>query len=223
MICDPGGTGLIFPIFEGENTWDKGRRAYMYGVMLLYCFLGVAIVADIFMTAIEKITSQERKVVMKVKGVEKPFYVRIWNPTIANLTLMALGSSAPEILLSVIELFGNGMYSGALGPSTIVGSAAFNLLMIIAVCVVSIPSGETRAVKEVGVYVCTAIASLLAYLWLIVMLETFSPNVVEPWEGIVTFVAFPVLVLLSYLIVLDMDSNPRLLALSEPCSNCQGG
>ena len=126
--------------------------------------------------------------------------MRIWNPTVANLTLMALGSSAPEILLSVIELFGNGMYSGALGPSTIVGSAAFNLLMIIAVCVVSIPSGETRQVKEVGVYVCTAIASVVAYVWLIVMLEMFSPQVVEPWEGIVTFVAFPVLVTLSYLI-----------------------
>ena len=29
---------------------------------------------------------------------------RVWNPTIANLSLMALGSSAPEILLSVIEV-----------------------------------------------------------------------------------------------------------------------
>lgn len=32
--------------------------------------------------------------------------VRVWNPTIANLTLVALGSSAPEILLCFIELFG---------------------------------------------------------------------------------------------------------------------
>ena len=30
--------------------------------------------------------------------------VRIWNETVANLTLMALGSSAPEILLAVIEV-----------------------------------------------------------------------------------------------------------------------
>ncbi len=28
--------------------------------------------------------------------------VNIWNDTVANLTLMALGSSAPEILLSII-------------------------------------------------------------------------------------------------------------------------
>ena len=172
----------------------------MYGSMLLYCFLGVAIVAEVFMAAIERITSTEREVMMTLRGKEKPFAIRVWNPTIANLTLMALGSSAPEILLSVIELFGNRMYSGALGPSTIVGSAAFNLLMIISVCVISIPAGETRKVKEVGVYICTGIASVLAYIWLIVMLEVYSPEVVEPWEGISTFVAFPILVLLAYLI-----------------------
>jgi len=27
----------------------------------------------------------------------------VWNETVANLTLMALGSSAPEILLSVLQ------------------------------------------------------------------------------------------------------------------------
>lgn len=32
-----------------------------------------------------------------------PKRVAVWNPTVANLTLMALGSSAPEILLSCIE------------------------------------------------------------------------------------------------------------------------
>jgi solute carrier family 8 (sodium/calcium exchanger) len=47
--------------------------------------------------------------------------VRVWNPTVANLTLMALGSSAPEILLSIIEIMGSGFEAGALGPGTIVG------------------------------------------------------------------------------------------------------
>jgi len=39
-----------------------------------------------------------------------------WNDTVANLTLMALGSSAPEILLSIIEILGNNFYAGKLGP-----------------------------------------------------------------------------------------------------------
>jgi hypothetical protein len=29
---------------------------------------------------------------------------KVWNGTVANLTLMALGSSAPEILLAIIEV-----------------------------------------------------------------------------------------------------------------------
>ena len=88
------------------------------------------------MAAIEVITSQERAVeIKKVTGQKTTILVRVWNETVSNLTLMALGSSAPEILLSVIEIFGNNFEAGDLGPSTIVGSAAFNLYVIIAVCI----------------------------------------------------------------------------------------
>lgn len=63
-------------------------------------------------------------------GVAEVVKVKVWNPTIANLTLMALGSSAPEILLAIIETITtiNDESPGELGPATIVGSAAFNLL-----------------------------------------------------------------------------------------------
>jgi len=60
---------------------------------------------------------------------------------------MALGSSAPEILLSVIEICGAEFEAGDLGPGTIVGSAAFNLLVIIGVCILFTPKGETRRIK----------------------------------------------------------------------------
>ena len=43
-------------------------------------------------------------------------HVRVWNDTVANLTLMALGSSTPEILLSIIEVFTNNFKAGELGP-----------------------------------------------------------------------------------------------------------
>ena len=52
---------------------------------------------------------------------------------------MALGSSAPEILLAVIEAGTNlGGCPGELGASTIVGSAAFNLLVITAACIYAV-------------------------------------------------------------------------------------
>ena len=48
---------------------------------------------------------QEKEVTITLPNGETTVAtVRIWNETVSNLTLMALGSSAPEILLSVIEV-----------------------------------------------------------------------------------------------------------------------
>ena len=107
----------------------------------------------------------------------------MWNSTIANLTLMALGSSAPEILLAVIETISSlGSCPGELGASTIVGSAAFNLLIISAVSIYAVsketdkdeddperdqdvPQGIKR-IFDLGVFAVTATASVLAYVWM---------------------------------------------------------
>lgn len=52
---------------------------------------------------------------------------------------MALGSSAPEILLSIIETVSTlGQAPGRLGASTIVGSAAFNFLVISGVSIAAV-------------------------------------------------------------------------------------
>jgi Ca2+/Na+ antiporter len=45
------------------------------------------------------------------------------------------------VVESILRL---GKPAGELGPSTIVGSAAFNLMMIMAVCTVSLPTGNKR-------------------------------------------------------------------------------
>ncbi|XP_071540523.1 sodium/calcium exchanger 2-like isoform X3 [Panulirus ornatus] len=192
--------GLLLP-FISEYTWPEEVRALLYLVGLLYCFLGVAIIADIFMGSIEKITSKTRKVYLTSEKEDEPevIEVRIWSDAVANLTLMALGSSAPEILLSIIEVIGNGFNSGELGPGTIVGSAAFNLFVISAVCVISIPEGETRRIKDIKVFAVTAVFSIVAYLWLLIMLVSVSVNEVEVWEAVVTFLLFPSLVILAWL------------------------
>ncbi|CAG0887576.1 unnamed protein product [Darwinula stevensoni] len=191
--------GLLLPLIS-EYTWPKPVRAGLYFVALLYCFLGIAIIADIFMCAIEKITSKTRKVYLSSATDNQPevIEVRVWNDTVANLTLMALGSSAPEILLSIIEIVGNKFEAGELGPGTIVGSAAFNLMCICAICIVAVPSPEARPIKAFKVFVVTAVWSLIAYLWLLVILVGITPNVVDLWEAIVTFLFFPILVIMAY-------------------------
>lgn len=199
-ICDPGQSGLFLPLFGNKEnrTWDDsflggGLRALFYFFGLIWAFLGVSIIADIFMSAIETITSAEKK----IPGTE--IRVKVWNPTVANLTLMALGSSAPEILLSVIEILSNNFFTGDLGPSTIVGSASFNLLVITAICIAALPDGETRKIEDTGVFKTTALFSIFAYVWLlIILLAPWSPDVVDVWEAVLTLAFFPLLVSLAY-------------------------
>ncbi|XP_046717922.1 sodium/calcium exchanger 3 isoform X1 [Silurus meridionalis] len=196
--CKPG---ILLPIWYPENpsTGDKMARVIVYFVAMIYMFLGVSIIADRFMAAIEVITSQEREFVVKrVNGETMTTTVRIWNETVSNLTLMALGSSAPEIMLSVIEICGHGFHAGDLGPSTIVGSAAFNMFVIIGICVSAVPEGEVRKVKHLRVFFVTAACSLFAYVWLYMILAVFSPNEVQVWEGLITLAFFPACVILAW-------------------------
>ncbi|CAE7251570.1 Slc8a2 [Symbiodinium sp. CCMP2456] len=188
---------MWLPAFgEDEKNWPNGLRIFLYVLGLFYCFLGVAVVSDVFMNAIERITSQKKRV--KLKSTGKIVTQTVWNDTMANLTLMALGSSAPEILLSVIEIMSNNMYIGDLGSGTVVGSAAFNLLVISAVCVCAIPDGEVRYIKDTKVYCVTASFSILAYVWLLLILMVISPDICELWEAVVTFLLFPVLLAIAF-------------------------
>lgn len=193
--------GVILPIWKPENPTFTERlaRATVYFVALVYMFLGVSIIADRFMASIEVITSQERKITIKNPNGEKiTTRVRIWNETVSNLTLMALGSSAPEILLSVVEVCGHNFDAGELGPNTIVGSAAFNMFVIIGLCVSIIPEGQTRKVKHLRVFFVTAIWSIFAYTWLYMILAVTTPGVVEIWEGLLTLFFFPLCVGFAY-------------------------
>jgi len=111
---------------------------------------------------------------------------------------MALGSSAPEILLSVIESLKNlGLKAGELGPGSIVGSGAFNLLVIIGVSIVAV-GDEPKKINALGVYSCTAIFSIFAYAWMYVVLEVNSPSIVSLTEAWLTFFFFFLLVGLAF-------------------------
>lgn len=161
--------GVLLSVWQPQDNLtlkDIVIRGAVYFTILVYLFIGVSIVSDRFMAAIEVITSKERELkVRKLNGETQIVVVRVWNETVANLTLMALGSSAPEILLSIIEIIGKNFDAGDLGPSTIVGSAAYNLFVIIAICVLVIPTGEVRKIKHLRVFFVTATWSVFAYIW----------------------------------------------------------
>jgi solute carrier family 8 (sodium/calcium exchanger) len=185
-------------LMSGMRLWPKGQLTIMYGLALAYCFLGVAIIADVFMGAIEVITSKSVTYnrVNEDTGEEEEVTVQFWNPTVANLSLMALGSSAPEILLAVIGTFATlDGTPDVLGPATIVGSAAFNLLVICAICIAAIPDGEFRRINQMSVYTITATCSVFAYVWLFIVL---SDEVVKAWEAWLTFMMFWILLVVAW-------------------------
>nr|XP_022330896.1 magnesium/proton exchanger 2-like isoform X7 [Crassostrea virginica] len=191
-------------LLPAENLWPEWLRGILYLICMFYFFLGVAISSDIFMNSIEVLTSKKRTVKQwdPEKNEMKEVEVFIWNETVANLTLMALGSSAPEILLATFESIGSlgvdNSDKDSLGTFTIIGSAAFNLLIITSVCVVSVSGDEPKAIKEFGVFLLTSAWSLWAYIWLLLVVQYISPGVVDPWEAWVTLLYMPVFVFLAY-------------------------
>lgn len=92
---------------------------------------------------------------------------------------MALGSSAPEILLAVLETVTRlGKCPGELGASTIVGSASFNLLVISGLSIYAVaPENDTaddrdeemplgvKRIKDMRVFAITCTSSIWAYIW----------------------------------------------------------
>jgi solute carrier family 8 (sodium/calcium exchanger) len=117
-------------------------------------------------------------------------------------------------------------YAGDLGPSTIVGSAAFNLLMITAACITAIPSDSTpdgrtglrgvRSIADMGVFSVTCTWGIFAYVWLlIILLLPPTPNVCSFYEGLLTFLFFPITVQMAYMADIGMFSKTKVTPQSK--------
>ena len=111
---------------------------------------------------------------------------------------MALGSSAPEILLSVISSAKDlEAIPPELGPSTIVGSAAFNLLVISGVSIIAVggEDGSTKQIDDLWVFAVTSVFGLWAYIWMWICVDD---NLISVTEGIMTCVFFVLLIVIAY-------------------------
>jgi len=110
---------------------------------------------------------------------------------------MALGSSAPEIILSVAgTLTTIDDVPSELGPQAIVGSASFNLLVISGISILAVK--EVKGIKMLGVFIATAVFSTWAYIWFFLVLVVISPGIVELWEAIITLGFMALLCAIAY-------------------------
>jgi len=102
-----------------RTPWKKEARqngwVIVHILVATYMFVGLAIVCDdFFVPALTRVSD--------ALGL---------SPDVAGATFMAAGSSAPELATSVIGVF---VAQDDIGVSGVVGSAVFNITLVIAVC-----------------------------------------------------------------------------------------
>lgn len=98
------------------SRFDTTVGVVLFTAGVLYCFVGLAVICE---------------------GEFKDSVVELANflklpPDVAGATLMAAGTSSPELFTSLVALIGP---VADIGTGTVVGSAIFNLLIIIGGCV----------------------------------------------------------------------------------------
>ena len=142
---------------------DKGMFLWLFVILLalLYLFVGIAIVCDeLFVPALEVVAEQ----------------LQLSND-VAGATLMAAGGSAPELATSFVGTFKR----SDVGFGTIVGSAVFNVLFVIGVCVLATP----EAFSPLKLTVWPLFRDCVYYTLTIVTLAYFMyDGVILVWEAV---------------------------------------
>ncbi|KAF3436457.1 hypothetical protein FNV43_RR23549 [Rhamnella rubrinervis] len=189
-------------IFHGETALGDGLRTFLYFVGLAYCFLGLSAITARFFLSMENVVKHTREVVEfdPYSKTETIRHEKVWNFTIADISLLAFGTSFPQISLATIDAIRNlgNLYAGGLGPGTLVGSAAFDLFPIHAVCVVVPRAGELKKISDIGVWLVELCWSFWAYIWLYIILKVWTPNVVTLLEALLTVLQYGLLLIHAY-------------------------
>ncbi|XP_057427190.1 magnesium/proton exchanger [Lotus japonicus] len=189
-------------IFNAETALGDYFRVFLYFLGLAYCFLGLSAITARFFKSMENVVKHTREVVEvdPVTKIEVIRHEKVWNYTIADISLLAFGTSFPQISLATIDAIQNlgNLNAGGLGPGTLVGSAAFDLFPIHAVCVVVPKAGELKKIADLGVWLVELFWSFWAYIWLYIILEVWTPNVVTLWEALLTVLQYGLLLTHAY-------------------------
>lgn len=169
-----------------EEVRHKGG-ILVHVLISIYMFAGIAIVCDdYFVPALEKI-------------VEK----LALSDDVAGATFMAAGSSAPELFTSVIGVF---VAKGDVGIGTIVGSAVFNVLVIIGLCAILCDEPTQLSwwpLFRDSSYYLLSIGILIGVMW---------DSEIMWWEAMIMLIFY-----IGYIVIMKFNKNLEGLVSSLPC------
>lgn len=153
------------PMFPPDafTAEQRASGAIIFHILgILYMFYALALVCDhYFVPALD--------VIIEKFGI---------SPDVAGATFMAAGGSAPELFTSVIGVF---IAVSDVGIGTIVGSAVFNVLFVIAAC--AFASASALKLTAWPLIRDTTFYSIA----LIVLVAFFNDDTIEWWEALILF------------------------------------
>lgn len=161
------------PLFPKDLFTDdqlKSGAVVLHIIGVLYMFYALALVCDhYFVPSLD--------VIIEKFGI---------SPDVAGATLMAAGGSAPELFTSVIGVF---IAISDVGIGTIVGSAVFNVLFVIAAC--AFASAQALSLTAWPLIRDTAFYSVA----LLLLVLFFVDDMIYWWEALVLFLWYGAYVL----------------------------
>ena len=177
------------PILTEKST----KSTILAALGIAWSFVGLAIVCDEFFQA----------------SLERLSEALSLSPDVAGATFLAAGSSAPELFTSMADAFGD---ESSIGMGTIVGSAMFNILVIVALsAAVAGKAGSSLSIdyRPVTRDVCF-------YLYSIVILAIFfDDGKIVLYESLIMW--------MSYLAYIGfMVKNEMFLGMCKPPAHGEG-
>eukprot|EP00753_Platysulcus_tardus_P018098 PLAT6714.1.p1 GENE.PLAT6714.1~~PLAT6714.1.p1 ORF type:complete len:567 (+),score=307.14 PLAT6714.1:50-1750(+) len=168
-------------------AWEDGLLGgLVYAALCIYLFIGLAIICDVYFVA-------------ALEGISETLQL---SGDVAGATFLAAGSSAPELFVSLADnVFAAN--SKSVGVGTIVGSAIFNILVIIAATAAL--AGQTlqldwRPMARDSAWYSISIILLVIFV---------SDGSMQWWEAAILFATY-------LLYILYMKYNARIVAACCP-------
>jgi len=159
----PPVTDAMFPKDAFTDSQRANGAIVLHIIGVLYMFYALALVCDHYFVPTLDVIIDKYNI----------------SPDVAGATLMAAGGSAPELFTSIIGVF---IAVSDVGIGTIVGSAVFNVLFVIAACAFA-------SAKALELTAWPLIRDTTFYsIALMMLVGFFTDDKIEWWEALILFI-----------------------------------